>query len=307
MFPDVDVPGSWNVIAPVPQFHPAADFLNGDFSKLYALDYDTNQFVTIDTTTGARTVIGTTSPNGNWSGMTGATDGTLYVASSVCGTSSTLYTIDPGTGVLTQIGPIGAGTCIIDIAINAQGEMYGVDIVSDMLYSIDPATGAGTPIGSTGVAANYAQGMDFEEESGILYWASYSASGAMRVIDTSTGASTLVGAFPGGAEVDGLAFATGGTSANWAYAVPDGGTVGPGEEFTFEVVFDATSLLQVGTYTANLSFSGTFVNDPPIMPLTMHLACDTCGFLEGDITDAITGDPLVADITIEGLGGVYVS
>ncbi len=147
MFPDADVPGSWNIIGSVPQFHPAADFLNGDFSTLYALDYDTNQFVTIDTATGARTVVGTTAPNGNWSGMTGATDGTLYAVSSVCGTNSTLYTVDPDSGALTTVGNVGAGTCIIDIAINAAGEMYGVDIVSDALYQIDPNTGAGTPIG----------------------------------------------------------------------------------------------------------------------------------------------------------------
>ncbi|MCA9940099.1 MAG: DUF4394 domain-containing protein, partial [Anaerolineales bacterium] len=102
-------------------------------------------------------------------------------------------------------GNIGAGTCIIDIAINAEGQMYGVDIVSDVLYQIDPNTGVGTLVGPLGASANYAQGMDFEETSGILYWAAYTASGEMRVIDTNTGASALVGAFPGGAEVDGLA------------------------------------------------------------------------------------------------------
>ena len=48
--------------------------------------------------------------------------------------------------------------------------MYGVDIVSDVLVQIDPSTGAGTVVGSVGVGANYAQGMDFEEETGVLYW-----------------------------------------------------------------------------------------------------------------------------------------
>ena len=303
-FPDADIPGSWNIIGAVPQFHPAADFLNGDFSTLYALDYDTNQFVSIDTATGARTVIGTTSPNGSWSGMTGATDGTLYAVSSVCGSNSTLYTIDPNSGALTTIGNIGAGTCIIDIAINAEGQMYGVDIVSDVLYQIDPNTGVGTLVGPLGASANYAQGMDFEETSGILYWAAYTASGEMRVIDTNTGASALVGAFPGGAEVDGLAFATGGAGGgNWASAVPDSGTVPPGSSVTFEVVFDARSLIQVGDYTAELTFSGNFTNDVPPMPLTMHLSCPTCGILEGSVTDAWTGDPLTADISVTGPGG----
>lgn len=308
MIPDVDVPGSWSSVAPVPQFHPAGDFLGSDYSKLYALDYDTNQLVTIDTTSGARTIIGSAIGNGSWTGMTGAVDGTLYVASSVCGTSSTLYTIDPTTASLTQVGSIGAGTCIIDIAINANGEMYGIDIVSDSLYQINPATGAGTVVGLVGVDANFAQGMDFEQVSGILYWAAYTTSGEMRVIDTTTGASALVGAFPGGAEMDALAFATGGGGAGgWAYPVPDSGTVPAGSSVTFELVFDATSLLQVGTYTAELSFSGDFENDPPVMPLTMHLDCPTCGFIDGSITDAFTSDPLMANIHVVGDGGIDIT
>lgn len=96
-------------------------------------------------------------------------------------------------------------------------------------------------------------------------------------------------------------------STPWASADPSSGTVDPGETFQFEVYFDATSLYQVGTYTANLSFSGNFVNDPPIMPLTMNLSCPTCGYLEGAITDAMTGDPLTADITIAGVGGFNVT
>jgi hypothetical protein len=110
------------------QIHPAADFLNGDFSKLYALDYVNNQLVTIDTATGTRTVIGSVVGNGFWAGMTAAVDGTLYASTTNCSTNSTLYTIDPVTAEATLVGPIAPNTCIVDIAINAQGEMYGVDI-----------------------------------------------------------------------------------------------------------------------------------------------------------------------------------
>ncbi|MBK8985250.1 MAG: carboxypeptidase regulatory-like domain-containing protein [Chloroflexi bacterium] len=308
LFPDVDAPGTWTAVGGVPQFHPAGDFLGSDFSKLYALDYDTNQFVSIDTATAARTVIGTAVGNGNWAGMTGAVDGTLYAVSSVCGTSSTLYTINPATAALTQIGSIGAGTCIIDIAINAQGEMYGVDLISDALYQIDTSTGVGTVVGPLGVAANFAQGMDFEQVSGVLYWAAYTTAGEMRVIDTTTGASALVGGFPGGAEVDALGFATfPGGAGGWASAVPNSGTIPANSTATFEVVFDASSLYQTGDYTAELNFSGTFVNQPPTMPLTMHLGCPTCGILAGDITDARTGDPLSASIHITGPGGFDVT
>jgi hypothetical protein len=84
--------------------------------------------------------------------------------------------------------------------------IYIVDLLTDHLFKVDPATLAVTDVGALGVAANYAQGMDFEEESGVLYWAAYTTAGELRVIDTATGASALVGGFPAGAETDCLAF-----------------------------------------------------------------------------------------------------
>jgi len=313
--PDVDLPGTWNIVAGVSQFHPGADFLNGDFSKLYAVDYDTNEFVTIDTATGARTVIGYTSPSGSWTGLTGSSDGTLYGMSSICGSDSTLYTIDPATGALTTVGNVGSGTCIIDIAINADGKMYGVDIVSDNLYQIDPATGAGMVIGYTGVDANYAQGMDFEEESGILYWAAYTFNGEMRIIDTNTGNSVAVGGFPGGAEVDGLAFATGGAQdVPWLSEDPVSGYLDAdtGQQVV-DVTFDAgaSGVDQPGEYHASLKVkSDDPVNGSIEVPVTMTvIPPDTWGKLDGVISSKGYCDenpwPIAeAQIVIESSAGV---
>ena len=39
----------------------------------------------------------------------------------------------------------------------------------------------------------------------------------------------------------------------------------------------------------------------------MHLSCPTCGVLDGAITDADTGDPLVADINVTGPNGFDVT
>ncbi len=115
---------------------------------------------------------------------------------------------------------------IIDIAVTPGGEMFGVDIVNDNLIQIDPATGAGTVIGYIGFDANYAQGMDYEETSGTLYLAAYGSQGELRIADPATGNTTLVGAFPGGAEVDSLAFATGGGGdAPWLSENPVSGTI----------------------------------------------------------------------------------
>jgi len=294
--PNTTMPGTWNVIGSVPQFHPAADFLNGDFSRLYALDYDTNEFVVINTATAARTVIGTTSPNGNWTGMTGASDGTLYAVSSVCGSSSTLYTVDPDTGALTLVGNITNGPCIIDIAINAQGEMYGVDIVNDVLVRIDPTTGAGQVVGSIGFNANYAQGMDFEETTGVLYLAAFNANtsqGELRICDTGTGNSVLVGTFPGGDEVDGLAFATfAGGDVPWLAEEPVTGTVEADSTFDVEVTFTALPTMTEGTYTAFLVVKTDDAQNPKInVPVTLTIV--SCV----EVTDV--------DLTLVTTGTVY--
>lgn len=224
---DASVPGTWNVVAPAATYF-AGDFLNGDFTTLYAINYDTNALATINTATGAATVIGAATPNAGeaWSGLTGAPGGILYGSATTC-SASTLYTVDPASGHATVIGPITNGACIIDIAANAAGEIYGVDIVSDSLVQIDPATGAGTVVGPLGVNANYAQGLDFDEVTGTLYWAAYSASGELRTIDLATGNSFLIGAFPGGAEVDAFAIATGGGGGGlpWLTLTPTEGTV----------------------------------------------------------------------------------
>jgi hypothetical protein len=223
---DLTVPGTWNVVAANPNNDFGGDFLSGDFSKLYVLDYTNNQLATVDTTTGTRTIIGSAVPTGGqvWTGLTASVGGTLYATSSDC-SASTLYTINPNTGAATVVGPITNAPCAIDVAINPAGDMYVVDIVNDRLVKVNPATGAGTIVGPLGFNANYAQGMDFDDVSGTLYWAAYSSSGELRVIDTTTGASTLVGAFPGGAEVDALAVKSFAGGVCWLTLTPSSGSV----------------------------------------------------------------------------------
>jgi hypothetical protein len=125
----------------------------------------------------------------NPTGMTYHTPtGTMYFS-----TQDHLYSLNLSTGALSLIGQISSGL-IIDIAINTQGDLYGIDITSDNLVQINKVTGQGTTIGSTGVNANYAQGMDFDDATGILYWACYQGGGAggIREVNLLTGNSTLV-------------------------------------------------------------------------------------------------------------------
>ena len=228
--PDTDSPGEWKSVGNVAgTAYFAGDFVGRDYSRVYVIDYYLNQLHTLNTDTGAATTIGPCNPvSGHvWTGATGTADGTLY-ASSTNDVVSYLYTINTATGAATPVGQITNAPDIIDIAINAAGQMYGLDIVIDSLVRINPATGAGTVIGSIGYNADYSQGMDFDEESGVLYLAAYNTTsdqGELRIANTTTGSSVLVGAFPSGAETDALAFTppttqrlqNPGFESGWAY------------------------------------------------------------------------------------------
>jgi hypothetical protein len=291
---DTEVPNPWTEIGPLfdpfVDFFPGGDFLNGDFSTEYAVSYYGNELLAINTADATYTVIGSAAPSGGetWTGLAGSPDGTLFASGSSCGSSSTLYTIDPDTAEVTAIGNVSNAPCLIDIAANADGELYGVDIVNDTLVQIDPATGVGTVIGSTGFDANYAQGMDFDEDTGILYWAAYGFSGELRVIDTSTGASASVGAFPDGAEVDGLGLATGGAAdAPWLSEDPATGYLNPdGGIQTVDVTFDAYVVTQPGEYYADLKVkTDDPINGTIAVPVTMTVVPpDDWGKLTGVVS-----------------------
>ncbi len=271
--PDVDMPGTWNLVGSSVGACFGGDFIDNDFSKLYVVDYNTNQLKSIDTATGAVTVIGpcTALSGHTWTGMTGSADGIMYMCST-SGSVSTLYTVDLSSGALTQVGSVTNAPILIEIAINANGEMYGYDIGTDVLVRIDPATAAGTVIGSLGFDASYAQGMDFDFASGICYLAAYNVdtggTAEMRTVDLNTGATTLVGAFPAGTEVD--AFGITSPSSSWvSFDVTEGG-IAPGGNTIVNVTFDANEVDGVGTYTGNIVVSHNSGDEAPVLiPVTM--------------------------------------
>jgi uncharacterized repeat protein (TIGR01451 family) len=277
--PDLTEPGSWNVVANLAVFYSGGDFWHGDFSKMYAFDFWTNEFVTIDTSTGERTVIGTanTLPGHHWTGLTAATDGTLYGVSAECNTASALYTIDRLSGEATLVGTTTAAPCLIDVAVNMEGELYAVDISSDALFQLDPASGAATAIGLLGFDANHAQALDFEEETDVLYWAAVdNNAGSLRRIDTDTGNSLHLGYWPNYTGVDCLALATGGGDpfwgdVPWVREVPTAGLTLAGDAMEVDVIFDTTVLTTSQCYEADLGLihDDPYHEEPAMMPLTL--------------------------------------
>ena len=268
-----DAPGTFTVIGSSgDNLIPCADFLNGDFSTLYALDYAAQQLVTFDVATAAKTVVGAATPvsGQDWVGLAADPDGTLYAASTD-GSTSTLYEIDPATGAATAVGAVANAPLLIAIAINGAGEMYGLEMANDVLIRIDKTTGGGTVVGSVGFDANYAQGMDFDEESDVLYLAAYNnatGGGELRIADVATGNSALVGAFQGNAEMN-VAIASGG-AVPWVSIVPETVNIPAGGSACVDVGFDTTAVPNAATtHLARIAFGGNFVNAAPVVDLSL--------------------------------------
>jgi len=273
---DAANPGSTTPIAPTDRTLVGGAFLGDDFSRFYTLDFDTGEFLSLSTTDGSEQVIGVAVPAAgeDWSGLAlDRSTGVLYASSTMMsgGLSSTLYTIDTATGMATVIAPLGSDVRIIDIAADATGQLYGVDIAGDTLVALN-GPGAGV-IGPLGFDAEFAEGLDFDAASGTLYFAAvnnesvFSQPAEMYTIDTATGHATLVGgisADPATAQISAFAIAvSGGSCATpadvpWLTVAPPSGTTAPGMTTEVTIGFDAATLA-AGVYTANLCISS---NDP---------------------------------------------
>lgn len=164
-------------------------------SKIWAVN-DTFGLGELNKTTGvftaAVTITGVTAGQSP-TGLAFQTAASPFYLSTSSGTVSELYTVNPVTGVATLVGSMGI-PLVIDIAINASGQMYAHDISTDSIYSVNTATGATTLIGPTGVAANFAQGIEFDKTTGVLYGWIYEGAGVNRfaTLNLTTGAATTV-------------------------------------------------------------------------------------------------------------------
>ena len=256
-------PGTLQTINPaMSNYYFAGTFASNDFSTEYAVSYPGGNLDAIDTSTGLSQTIGNTGLGGDVSGIRwDPTTGNTYAMATSCA-GSTLYTLDLSTGAVTMVGSTGQNDCIIDIAIDPQGNMYGVDIIANTLVAIDKSTGASQTIGSLGsIDVNYAEGMDIDQSTGILYFAGFDLNtflGTMYTVDLTTGLATEVGLIgPNGVETDAMAIAVASgpcatpSDVPWLSEDITGGTVPGGGSTPVTVTMDATSLTG-GTYAGNV-------------------------------------------------------
>ncbi|MFZ4523061.1 MAG: T9SS type A sorting domain-containing protein [Bacteroidales bacterium] len=246
---------------------------------------------TINTTTGARTVIGDMGFSMNGLSYNPA-NGTMYGVTYNSVTSATdLYTIDLATGASTLVGSA-AGVLLINLAINNAGVCYSVDLSSDNLGTVNLTTGAFTVVGPIGFNANYAQDMEFDRESGELFIAAYGTTGWLGWVNQATGATMKIGDFEGGAEVTGFAIP-------YVYIPPFTTVLGvvTGEEST---CYDATNTITVagtGTYTVDAGGSATFIAGQKVsfLPGTvisngayMHAYISSGSYCGGPVAKSVT-------------------
>jgi len=145
--------------------------------------------ITIDTGTGAGTLVGPTGIVGEFGddgvpALAVKTTGEMYATD--IGSSSHLYRIDATTGAATLVAttPLNSPPAI---AFNGFDILWAVDSVGN-LYVVNDSTGASTLVGATG---QFIKGLAFDPIDGAL-WAS-DASGGVYTLDIHTGAATLVG------------------------------------------------------------------------------------------------------------------
>ena len=108
------------------------------------------QFGTVNLSTGTFTPIGAGLPEGTGSLVTGPGGNLLTIGE----TSGDLYSINPVTGAVTDIGNTGLNGATPGTGANTLGELNGVVYAQDLnntLYSINTSTGVATRIGSTGM------------------------------------------------------------------------------------------------------------------------------------------------------------
>jgi hypothetical protein len=209
---DTDTPGTANIINPSTNWRAyLGDFGLGNETFMYIIDADDNYLKTVDIETGIATDVGYSSPLGlNFTGMAcDKSTGIMYVSTTDV-TQSDLLTVDLSTGETTLIGATGI-PCLIDIAIDGDGILYGYDIVNDEMFTIDKTNGNVTLLGPIGFDANFAQSMAWDPELDIVFVAAYNqttppAYGELRILDRTTGYCAFVGFFPDFDEVTALGF-----------------------------------------------------------------------------------------------------
>lgn len=189
---DTLTPGTQTVLTTAyPSGYFGMDF-NAAATNLYAVKAGfVDQLSLVNGSALASAPIGGVAGTESVTGLTISTSDVAYL--STFGTTSNLWTINLSTGATSLIGSMGSDI-IIDIAMDTAGRMVAHNISTDTFHFVNTATGGLTLIGAHGLAANFAQGMDFDWTNDTLYAAVYTGGGTLTYgsVNLTTGAVTSI-------------------------------------------------------------------------------------------------------------------
>jgi hypothetical protein len=225
---------------------------------------------------------------------------TLYGVTGAGGSSSSLYTIDPKTGVATLVGAVGIS--LNGIAYDSQnGTLYGIaGSSSSNLVTINTTTGAATVVGSLGHTIA-AQAIAYDSATNTLYAYSKIPASTMfpeglYTLNTGTGAATIVGS---GSQ---LGFSSSGNglavdSLGTIYLAPGGASGGSSQpNADLYTISSITGLASQGP-----AFSGAPLANSQMKAMTFDSSGDMYGldFVPGGsfTTDLVSINPSTGAIT----------
>ncbi|MFN0125889.1 MAG: hypothetical protein ACKV19_04290 [Verrucomicrobiales bacterium] len=107
-----------------------------------------------------------------------------------------LATIDPNSGIVTDVGSFGVNDTMTDIAFDSNGDLFGISF--GRLYSINSSTGAATSVGP-----GWATGMNALEIVGTTAYAMSSTDDNLWSIDLGTGIASNLGSLGTGTSSSG--------------------------------------------------------------------------------------------------------
>ncbi len=162
---------------------------------LYGSDVTTNDLLTINTTSGAATLVRNITGAAALPVLTYDADSfTLYGVSTSTGN---LYTVDTGSGAASLVGPLGYGGVAALAYDMSRNTLYGFDSNSRQLIVIDKSNGAGqnyqlTSLGDN--SGNQLRGMAYDSIRQIFYGVSSDPLGGQYLVEVhpNTGIATSI-------------------------------------------------------------------------------------------------------------------
>lgn len=226
---------------------------------LFMADGQTNSIYTVDTLTGAATLVGNTGIDVGFVGLgfDSFTD-ELFMSSSINGDQpgeSLLYRISPDSGTATFVGSTGVANLTGLAFDRSRQRMFAGTGNSDMLYSLNTSNATASLVGEFGVNVG-GHGLAYDPDSDVLLLSDFNTD-RLYEINPDTGAATTIGS----TQLDGVVALAYDAQASILYGVD----VNSDELIRFDSatgVGTPVGFLGVDVFNVGLAFTVTAIPEP---------------------------------------------